>query len=50
MYEILCGGVLFNEITRINSRPAALAKKGLQQRSLPVNLLELLPLLQEGLA
>ena len=40
---------LFNEIAGINFRLASLVKKSLQQRHLPVNILELLALLQEGL-
>ena len=43
----LCGGVLFNEIAKINSR--LLVKKGLHQGGLPVIISELLALLQEGL-
>ena len=40
---------VFNEITGINSRLASLVKKSLHQRHLPLNLLELSALLQEGL-
>ena len=47
MQETLCVGVLFNEIAEINSR--FLVEKGLHQEGLPVNVLELLALLQEGL-
>ena len=47
MFETLCGGVLFNEIAEIDSRP--LVKKGLHQGDLPVNISELSALLQEGL-
>ena len=43
----LCVGVLFNEIAKINSGP--LVKKGLHQGGLPVNIIELSALLQEGL-
>ena len=32
MWEIACDGVLFNEIARINSRLATLAKKVLHQK------------------
>ena len=39
----------FNEIAGINSRLASLVKKSLDQRHLPVNILELSALLQEGL-
>ena len=39
--------MLFNEIAEINSRP--LAGKGLHQGGLPVNILELSALPQEGL-
>ena len=41
------GGVLFSEIADINCRP--LVKKGLHQGGLPVNILKLSALLQEGL-
>ena len=41
------GGVLFSEMADINSRP--LVKKGLHQGGLPVNILKLSALLQEGL-
>ena len=44
-----CDGVLFNEIAGINSRPGTSAKKSLHQGGLPVNMLELSALLQEGL-
>ena len=48
MLETLCGGVLFNEIAEINSRP--LVKKDLlHQVGLPVNISELSALLQEDL-
>ena len=40
---------LFNEIAGINSKLASLVKKSLHQRHLPVNILELSALLQEGL-
>ena len=40
---------VFNEITGINSRLASLLKKSLHQRHLPLNILELSALLQEGL-
>ena len=43
----LCGGVLFNEIAKINSR--LLVKKGLHQEGLPGIISELLALLLEGL-
>ena len=43
-----CDGVLFNEIAGINSRPGTSAKKSLHQGCLPVNILELSALLQEG--
>ena len=49
MWEIPCAGVLFNEIAGVNSRPATLAKKVLNQGGLPVNILELSALLQERL-
>ena len=49
MYEIPCGGGLFNEIAGISSRTATLAKKGLHQGGLAVNILEFSLLLQEGL-
>ena len=49
MWEMPCGGVLFNEVAGINSTPATSGKKGLHPGVLPVNILELLPLLQEGL-
>ena len=49
MKEIPCGGVFLNEIAWIDSKPVTLAKKGLHQRGLPVNILELPLLLQEGL-
>ena len=49
MKEIPCGGILLNEIAGINSRPAILAKKGLYQGGLAVNILELSPFLPEGL-
>ena len=39
---------LFNEIDGINSRLASLVKKSLHQRHLPVNILELSALQQEG--
>ena len=41
---------VFNEIAGMNSRPATSVKKILQQGCLPVNILELSELLQEGLA
>ena len=47
MYETLCIEVLFNEIADINSK--SLVKKVLHQGGLPVNILELSALLQEGL-
>ena len=47
--KALCG-VLFNKIAGMNSRPAASVKKSLRQGGLPVNILELSELLQEGLA
>ena len=40
---------LFNEIAGINSRLASLVKKSPYQRHVPVNILELSALLQEGL-
>ena len=40
---------LFNEIAGINFRLASLVKKSFHQRHLPVNILELSALLQEGL-
>ena len=46
-YRLETGGVLFNEITEINSRP--LVKKGLHQGGLPRNILELSAFLQDGL-
>ena len=39
----------FNEIAGINARLASLVKKNLHQRHLPMNILELAVLLQEGL-
>ena len=39
---------VFNEIAGINSRLASLKKKNLHQRHLPLNILELSALLQEG--
>ena len=39
---------VFNEIVGINSRLASLMKKSLHQRHLPLNILELSALLQEG--
>ena len=39
---------LFNEITGINFKLASLTKKSLHQRHLPVNILELSAILQEG--
>ena len=48
--KLLCrthvGNTLFNEIAEINSR--FLVKKSLHQGGLPVNILELSALLQEG--
>ena len=44
-----CDGVLFNEIAGTNSRPGTSSKKSLHQGGLPVNMLELSALLQEGL-
>ena len=46
-YRLGTSGVLFNEIAEVKSRP--LVKKGLHQGGLPVNILELSALLQEGL-
>ena len=46
-YRLGTGGVLFNEIAEINSRP--LVEKGLRQGGLPVNILELSAPPQEGL-
>ena len=40
---------VFNEIAGINSRLTSLVKKSLHQRHLPLNILELSVLLQEGL-
>ena len=40
---------LLNKITAINSKLASLVKKSPHQRHLPVNILELSALLQEGL-
>ena len=40
---------VFNEIARINPRLASLVKKSVHQRHLPLKLLELSALLQEGL-
>ena len=47
MWETLCVLFLFNEMTETNSR--FLVKKGLHQGGLPVNMLELSAILQEGL-
>ena len=47
MQEIPYIGVLFNEIARINFRLATLAKKGLHQGGLALNVLELSPPLHE---
>ena len=47
VYKLGTGGVLFKEIAKINSRP--LVEKGLHQEGLPVNILELSALPQEGL-
>ena len=41
MWEIPCCRVFFNEISRISSGLATLAKKGIHQGGLPVNVLEL---------
>ena len=49
MAKPLCWSPFSNEIAGINSRLASLVKKSLHQRHLPVNILELLALLQEGL-
>ena len=46
-YRLGTGGVLFNEIAEINSR--SLMEKGLHQGCLPVNILELLAITQEGI-
>ena len=46
-YRLGTGGLLFNEIGEINSRP--LVEKGLHQGGLPVNILELSAVSQEGL-
>ena len=45
----VCWSPFFNEIAGINSGLASLVKKSLHQRHLPVNILELSALLQEGL-
>ena len=49
MPEILFVGVLFNQILRIDSRPAALRKRSLHQGGFPVNKLEFSALLQKAL-
>ena len=46
-YRLGAGGLLFNEIAEINSR--SLVEKGLHQGGLPVNVLELSAVPQEGL-
>ena len=47
MWETLCVLVLFNEMAEINSR--FLVKKGLHQGGLPMHIIELSALLQDGL-
>ena len=50
MGQLLCWRAsLFKEIAGINSRLVSFVKKLLRQRHLPVNILELSALLQEGL-
>ena len=46
-YTLGTGAAFFNKIAEINSRP--LVEKGLHQRGLPMNILELSALPQEGL-
>ena len=46
-YRLGTGGLLFNEIAEVNSRP--LVEKRLHQGGLPVNILELSAVPQEGL-
>ena len=46
-YRLVTGGILFNEVAEVNSRP--LVKKGLRQGGLPVNILKLSALLRKAL-
>ena len=49
MGKLLCWNLFFNEIAGINSRLASFVEKHLHQKHLPVNILELEALLQDGL-